>query len=85
MDDASGTRTVGERIQAARTRAGMSRPLLAGLIGMSPEWLKAVETGRQLMPRLGKLIDLATALRDQGGAIVRAEAERIVEQYDIPA
>jgi transcriptional regulator with XRE-family HTH domain len=34
---------VGERIRRERERAGMSRRVLAGLVGMSAEWLKAVE------------------------------------------
>ncbi|WP_280461235.1 helix-turn-helix domain-containing protein [Nocardia carnea] len=29
-----------------RERVGMSRPVLAGLVGRSAKWLKAVENGR---------------------------------------
>jgi DNA-binding transcriptional regulator YiaG len=36
-------RTTGERIKHFRTRAGMSRPVLGGLVGRSAEWVKAVE------------------------------------------
>ncbi|GAA4863874.1 helix-turn-helix transcriptional regulator [Saccharopolyspora cebuensis] len=53
---------VGRRIKAARQRAGMSRPVLAGLVGRSAEWLKAVEVGRLQVPRLPMLIKLARAL-----------------------
>lgn len=40
----------------------MTRPVLAGLVGRSPEWVKAVESGRLLTPRLAMLIQLAAAL-----------------------
>ncbi len=53
---------VGTRIRRHRERAGMSRPVLAGLVGRSAEWLKAVETGRIQSPRLPMLLRLARAL-----------------------
>ncbi|GGJ98939.1 transcriptional regulator [Pilimelia anulata] len=65
------TLTTGERIKLCRTRAGKSRPVLAGLVGRSPGWLKAVETGTLLPPRLPMLTQLATAL----GVPVAALAE----------
>lgn len=54
--------SIGARIQSERTRAGMSRPVLAGLIGKSAEWVKAVETGRLQVPRLDMLLKIAQAL-----------------------
>ena len=39
LDDLAGKRT-GERIQILRERKGLSRPVLAGLVGMSASWLK---------------------------------------------
>jgi transcriptional regulator with XRE-family HTH domain len=53
---------VGRRIQEFRQRAGMSRPVLSGLLGKSAEWLKAVETGRLQTPRLSMLLRIAQAL-----------------------
>ncbi|MDR7302249.1 helix-turn-helix domain-containing protein [Haloactinomyces albus] len=53
---------VGQRIKTARQRAGMSRPVLAGLVGRSTEWLKAIEVGRLQVPRLPMLVKLARAL-----------------------
>ncbi|MCA1193062.1 helix-turn-helix transcriptional regulator [Saccharopolyspora sp. 6V] len=50
------------RIKQARERAGMSRPVLGGLVGRSAEWVKAVETGRLQTPKLHTLIRLAKAL-----------------------
>ena len=62
MDEGSAELTVGQRIQDLRKRAGMTRPVLAGLVGRSTEWVKSVEAGRLLTPRLAMLIQLAEAL-----------------------
>jgi transcriptional regulator with XRE-family HTH domain len=61
LDDLAGKRT-GERIRVLRDRRGLSRPVLAGLVGKSAEWLKGIETGRRLPPRLELLVRLAEAL-----------------------
>lgn len=52
----------GERLRRQRTRAGMSRSVLGGLVGRSSEWVKALETGRLLPPRLPQLLQLAEVL-----------------------
>ncbi|HKS45543.1 MAG TPA: helix-turn-helix transcriptional regulator [Amycolatopsis sp.] len=52
----------GERLKRARTRAGMSRPVLGSLMGKSAEWVKAIETGRNLPPRLPTVLRLAEVL-----------------------
>src|SRR6202451_94856 len=61
LDDLAGKRT-GERIQILRERRGLTRPVLAGLVGMSPSWLRAI--GRCPGPprRLPLLVKLAEAL-----------------------
>ncbi len=59
-DDLAGKRT-GERIQILRERKGLSRPVLAGLVGMSASWLKGIERGTRLPPRLPLLVKLAEA------------------------
>ncbi len=61
VDDLAG-RTAGERIRYFRDRAGMSRPVLGGLVGKSAEWVKAVESGRLQPPRLDMLLRLAELL-----------------------
>jgi transcriptional regulator with XRE-family HTH domain len=61
VDDLAGKRT-GERIQVLRERRGLSRPVLAGLVGMSASWLKGIEQGRRLPPRLPLLVKLAETL-----------------------
>lgn len=61
MSDLEG-KTTGERIKHFRTRAGLSRSVLGGLVGRSAEWVKAVETGRLQAPRLPMLLRIARAL-----------------------
>ncbi|WP_306363692.1 helix-turn-helix domain-containing protein [Nocardia sp. CC227C] len=56
------TMTIGQRIRIQRERAGISRPVLAGLLGRSVEWVKAVENGRLQTPRLPMLLRIAQAL-----------------------
>ncbi|WP_280355409.1 helix-turn-helix domain-containing protein, partial [Nocardia otitidiscaviarum] len=56
------TMTIGQRIRTHRERAGISRPVLAGLLGRSVEWVKAVENGRLQAPRLSMLLRIAQAL-----------------------
>jgi transcriptional regulator with XRE-family HTH domain len=53
----------GQRVQILRTRRGMSRPVLAGLLGMSPSWLKQLETGQLKVPSLPTVLRIAEALR----------------------
>lgn len=53
---------IGARLQALRERQGRSRAVVAGLVGRSEEWLKAVERGRLQPPRLPMLVRLAEVL-----------------------
>ena len=56
LDDLAGKRT-GERIQILRERRGLSRPVLARLVGMSASWLKGIERGTRRLPLLVKLAE----------------------------
>ena len=58
LDDLAGKRT-GERVQILRERRGLSRPVLAMLVGMSASWLKGIERGTRLPPRLPLPVKLA--------------------------
>lgn len=60
-DDLDGL-TTGQRIQILRERKSLTRPVLAGLVGRSAEWLKAVERGTLLPPRLPMLVQIGTVL-----------------------
>ncbi|WP_406338301.1 helix-turn-helix domain-containing protein [Streptomyces sp. NBC_01620] len=53
----------GQRMQILRTKRGMSRPVVAGLLGMSPSWVKQIETGQIGMPRLPIVLRIAELLR----------------------
>ncbi|MFE4647763.1 helix-turn-helix domain-containing protein [Streptomyces sp. NPDC056707] len=53
----------GQRMQILRTKRGMSRPVVAGLLGMSPSWVKQVERGEIGMPKLPIVLRIAELLR----------------------
>ncbi|MFC9759206.1 helix-turn-helix domain-containing protein [Streptomyces sp. NPDC056921] len=53
----------GHRMQILRTKRGMSRPVAAGLLGMSPSWVKQVERGEIGMPKLPIVLRIAELLR----------------------
>ncbi|MFF4406289.1 helix-turn-helix domain-containing protein [Streptomyces sp. NPDC001404] len=53
----------GQRLQLLRTRRGMTRTVLAGLLGRSPSWVKAVECGRLKTPKLDVILQIAEVLR----------------------
>lgn len=57
-----GELTIGQRIQYLRERQGKTRPVVAGLLGKSTSWLKAVENGRLQPPRLPVLLKIADVL-----------------------
>lgn len=61
FDELAG-KPIGRRIQVIRERRGMSHPVVAGLIGRTPDWLKKIETGVRQPPRLDMLIRLAEVL-----------------------
>lgn len=52
----------GQRLQRIRERKGKTRAVVAGLVGRSTEWLKAVERGSIQPPRLDMMLRLAEAL-----------------------
>jgi transcriptional regulator with XRE-family HTH domain len=74
VDEEIAGATVGARIRHYRERAGLSRPVLGGLVGRSAEWVKAVESGRLLAPRLPLLIRLAEVLEVADLADLTGEA-----------
>ncbi|GGZ12865.1 XRE family transcriptional regulator [Streptomyces nitrosporeus] len=53
----------GQRMQILRTRRGLSRSVAAGLLGMSPSWVKQVERGEIGMPKLPTILRIAELLR----------------------
>jgi transcriptional regulator with XRE-family HTH domain len=61
--DATTPEPFGKRLQRLRTRRGMTREVLGGLVGRRGQWVKDVETGRLQMPKLHMLIQLSEVLR----------------------
>ncbi|MET9606279.1 helix-turn-helix domain-containing protein [Streptomyces sp. NPDC006512] len=53
----------GQRTQILRTRRGLTRDQLGGLVGRSGSWVKAVETGRLKTPALPMVLRIAEVLR----------------------
>ncbi|GLF96636.1 helix-turn-helix domain-containing protein [Streptomyces yaizuensis] len=53
----------GQRLQILRTRRGVTRDTLGGLMGRSGSWVKALEAGRLKTPRLDVMLRLADVLR----------------------
>lgn len=53
----------GQRLQILRTRKGMTRDQLGGLLGKSGSWVKGIETGRLKTPKLETILHIAELLR----------------------
>ncbi|MER7049606.1 helix-turn-helix domain-containing protein [Streptomyces jumonjinensis] len=53
----------GQRLQILRTRRGVTRDQLGGLMGRSGSWVKALETGRLKVPKLDVMLRFADVLR----------------------
>ncbi|MEU3598242.1 helix-turn-helix transcriptional regulator [Streptomyces sp. NPDC006798] len=53
----------GQRLQILRTRKGLTRDQLGGLMGRTGSWVKALETGRLKTPKLDVVLRLAEILR----------------------
>ncbi|WP_431044283.1 helix-turn-helix domain-containing protein [Streptomyces sp. P1-3] len=53
----------GQRMQVLRTRRGMSRTVMAGLVGKSTSWVKQVERGDIGVPSLSMILRIAEVLR----------------------
>ncbi|ARF53148.1 helix-turn-helix domain-containing protein [Streptomyces gilvosporeus] len=54
---------LGERIELLRRRRGMSRQVLASLVGYSSEWLRQVERNERPVDRLSVLLRIAGVLQ----------------------
>lgn len=53
----------GQRLQILRTRKGLTRDQMGGLVGKSGSWVKGVETGRLKTPKLETVLRIAEVLR----------------------
>ncbi|MDT0382397.1 helix-turn-helix transcriptional regulator [Streptomyces sp. DSM 42041] len=55
--------STGERIRLLRESRGLTRPVVAGLCGRGPDWLKKIETGERELRSHALLLRLAAALQ----------------------
>ncbi|WP_405618579.1 helix-turn-helix domain-containing protein [Streptomyces sp. NBC_01508] len=53
----------GQRLQILRTRRGVTREQLGGLLGRTGSWVKGVESGRLKTPKLAVILRIAEILR----------------------
>ncbi|MFI2241184.1 multiprotein-bridging factor 1 family protein [Streptomyces chrestomyceticus] len=78
-------RTFGQRVRQARERRGLPRPVVAGLVGRSAEWVKAVENDKVAMPRLPLLLRLAETLGVDDLASLTGDERLSVATYTMGA
>lgn len=64
---------VGERVRFYRTAAHKTKTVVAGLAGITPDYLYQIERGQKL-PTLPVLAQLAGALNVELGDLLRAKA-----------
>ena len=76
--------TTGERIRHLRERRGMSRVVLANLVGYSADWLKRIEAGQRGIS-IPALVRLARLLRvDDLSVLIDGEVEMPVSAWEGP-
>jgi len=68
----------GERVRLLRERKGLTRPVLAGLVGRGPDWLKKIERGDRELTSYTMMIRLANALGVQDLAELTGEESVLV-------
>lgn len=71
----------GQRMQILRERRGMSRPLVAGLLGKSPSWVKQVETGKLQVPKLPVILRIAELLRVRDLADLTGDQSMSIDMF----
>ncbi|WP_306371118.1 helix-turn-helix transcriptional regulator [Nocardiopsis sp. CC223A] len=74
----------GTRLKLHRSRRGLTREVLGGLVGRSASWVKALETGRLGTPKLPLLLKLADALRVRDLAELTGAGSIPVEPFSGP-
>ncbi|MFE0462407.1 helix-turn-helix domain-containing protein [Kitasatospora sp. NPDC058965] len=67
--------STGERVRVLRERRGMTRPVLAGLVGRSTDWLKKIESGERPLSSHTMLVKLALVLHVTDLSVLTGPAE----------
>jgi transcriptional regulator with XRE-family HTH domain len=70
-----------QNLRRQREGLGMSRPVLAGLVGRSTEWVKALESGRLATPRLPMLLRLAEVLGIRDLAELTGDQSMTIDRF----
>ncbi|MFC4560397.1 multiprotein-bridging factor 1 family protein [Nocardiopsis mangrovi] len=65
--------TTGERIRIIRERRGLTRKVLAGLVGRSEDWLKKIENGDRELRSITHFVRLAHALHVPNVAVLTGD------------
>lgn len=72
---------IGKRIRTVRTRKKVSLDQLANETGCSIDYLKRVESGRE-MPPVGTLLQISRALHIDSGDLLRDQQEALEQRAD---
>ncbi|MFE3068541.1 helix-turn-helix domain-containing protein [Streptomyces sp. NPDC059247] len=71
----------GQRMQLLRERRGMTREVLAGLLGMSVDWVKDLERGRSRPPAVDVVFRIAGALRVRDLADLTGRPDQSIDLF----
>ncbi|WP_030991762.1 helix-turn-helix domain-containing protein [Streptomyces sp. NRRL S-1813] len=71
--------STGERIQLLRESRGMTRPVLAGLCGRGPDWLKKIESGARELRSHTLLLRLAAALQLSDLSMITGDSSDVTQ------
>ncbi|MEV7536417.1 helix-turn-helix domain-containing protein [Streptomyces hydrogenans] len=71
----------GQRMQILRERRGMTREVLAGLLGMSVDWVKDMERSRSRAPGVDMVFRIADALRVRELADLTGRPDRNIDLF----
>lgn len=74
----------GQRLQILRTRRGLTRDQMGGLLGLSGSWVKGVESGRLKTPKLEVILRIAEILRVRNLADLTGSQTVQVEMFAGP-
>lgn len=71
--------STGERIRLLRESRGLTRPVVAGLCGRGPDWLKKIETGERELRSHALLLRLAAALQVSDLATITGDSSEVTQ------
>ncbi|MEU2868180.1 helix-turn-helix domain-containing protein [Streptomyces olivoreticuli] len=71
--------STGERLRVLRESRGMSRPVLSGLCGRGPDWLKKIESGERELRSHTLLLRLAAALQVSDLSVITGGAPEVAQ------